>query len=367
MLAQRGSLLHTAVSLNHLESVQLLLQAGADPNALDAKGRTPLSLQVEVYAAQQFATMASNLPTRSNGNFWNMRHASLQIVNHSVIDEIRALLLEHGAEYRDSAVATARESQLIVVIVDYLRTLSVGILPLIYQNAVTTRDGRFIPTEHQAMGERLMEAFASRASVTREFVSLIRQLVQLAADLPAGSMILGFRFTSNLCRALDVLRPPSIGSFLLEVLEQYLRGELQSDTPFLSQHEGAVSYERDDMMEFMENQFDDLYTALVVEPLAAGHDPGPMGSEKSAQFLATQLNEAALSDEPADRQWLSDSFGPSVYGSLALKAQNPAPPGSGPQSESVQGEIGFQEKMQLWSEIEVSVLFTSHLLRKLLD
>lgn len=193
LATQRRAMIHAAVQENRVESVRILLEGGADANARDILGRTPLAVQFAVNK------LGSALQFANEGVL--SRHLGPRRFSPEGFEEIRRLLLQYGGQELDDYLYTVEQRHLIEAAAAYMRSLDGA--PTMFRSNAHLESAK--PAQDDPKGlENFMVGVAKSVfgpgCARDSFAQYLRSVQTLAAaakDLPVGSCVCGLMFTSK--------------------------------------------------------------------------------------------------------------------------------------------------------------------------
>ncbi|KAL8890653.1 MAG: hypothetical protein Q9215_002234 [Flavoplaca cf. flavocitrina] len=193
---RQKQIIHAAVIANEPMSVRMLLERGADPNARDLKGRTPLALQSSV---NKFGTFYNN---RMYGAvLGKTRQLRPQVFNLEHWDEIRQILLNYGGEEPDDYIETVGERRMMEAVARYIYWLS-HLGTAFFRNTVVSKLVQGTASGTSPMGPAILYGMAVKHAVEHKsiitgYLKDMHTLALVTEHLPVGSVVLTVCFTAN--------------------------------------------------------------------------------------------------------------------------------------------------------------------------
>ncbi len=193
---RQRKMIHAAVTSNQPESVKLLLGRGADSNARDFRGRTPLAVLTSV---NRIGTLINN------GIYGKMmgktRQLRPQMFNPEDTDRIRQILLHYGGEEPDDYMETAGERKMMEAVANYIYWLNHFNIACL-RDPVVLKIVQDIVSGTTSVDPTVLSGFAIKLVVDQQgmFTGLFRSMHILAIateHLPVGSAVLGVSFSAK--------------------------------------------------------------------------------------------------------------------------------------------------------------------------
>ena len=299
---RQRTIIHAAVTANQPESVKMLLERGADSNARDYRGRTPLAMLSSV---NKFGTFFNN------GIYGDMmgkaRQLRPQMFNPEHWDEIRRLLLDYGGEEPEDYLELVGERKMMEAVASYVYWLN-HIGTAFIGNHVVSKFIQDIANGTTSMDPTVLYGFALKHIVEHKgiitgYLRSMHTLAEVTEHLPVGSAVLNISFSANFKEYLTAWRKPvnwdEFIDFMIGVI-RYMQDPKEPESPF---PEGLNDADLDSVMDETGN------------PLCTA---GPLGPVKR-RILEYALNIPIPADYDAAMECLLSPFVPEIPpGSLLL-------------------------------------------------
>lgn len=261
---RQRTIIHVAVTANQPESVKMLLERGADSNARDFRGRTPLALLSSV---NKFGTFFNNgINGDMMGKTWQLRP---QMFNPEHWDEIHRLLRGYGGEEPDDYVETVGERKMMEAVASYMYWLD-HLGTAFLRNPVVSKILQDIasgttPMEPTALYGLAAKHVVEHKSIITGFLRSMHTLAKVTEHLPAGSAVLNVSFSAQFKEYLAAWRKPvdwvECIDFMIGVL-RYMQDPKEPQSPF---PEGLTDADLDSIMDENGNP---LRTTGPVDPIS---------------------------------------------------------------------------------------------------
>ena len=239
---RQKSIIHAAVTANQPKSVELLLERGADSNARDFKGRTPLAMLSSV---NKFGTFFNN------GIYGDMMAKSRQLRPHMFNpehwDEIHQLLLDYGGEEPDDYLETVGERKMMEAVASYMYWLS-HLNTAFFRNPVISKIFQDIasgttPLILIALYGLAIKQVAEHKGIITGYLRSMHTLAEVTEHLPVGSAVLSVSFSAQFQDYLAAWRKPvdwdEFIDFIVVVL-RYMQDPKEPESPFPEELTGAA-------------------------------------------------------------------------------------------------------------------------------
>ncbi|KAL8646235.1 MAG: hypothetical protein Q9226_006953 [Calogaya cf. arnoldii] len=249
---RQRKIIHAAVTANQPESVGMLLERGADPNARDLKGRTPLAMQSSV---NRFGTFISN------GMYGHMMGKSRQLQPHMFNPEhwgeVHRLLLDYGGEEPDDYIETVGERKMMEGVASYSYWLSHFNTALLKNPAISGLLQDIVsgasPTDPTILyGYGLKQIMEHKRTVIG-LLGCIHTLARVTERLPVGSTVLTVTFSANFKNYLAAWREPVNWDEFIDFAIDLFRNMLDPKFPESSPPEGLTDAILDSLVDEVSN------------------------------------------------------------------------------------------------------------------
>jgi hypothetical protein len=192
---RKRTLLHAAVAANQPKSIKILLERGADVNARDVVGRTPLATLSSI---NQLGTYMSN------GIFGispPLQQIKYKMWNPQSFDEIQQLLIDYGGEEPDDYIYTLEERNMMVAVARYMYWIENFITSMSAKFSMSTlvrslMAGKGVLNESTSI-EIMADALKDQREVVKSMLQCMHFLAKSTAQLPLESEVFGLKFTVN--------------------------------------------------------------------------------------------------------------------------------------------------------------------------
>lgn len=212
----------------------MLLERGADPNARDYRGRTPLAMLSSV---NKFGTFFNNgIYGDVVGKVQQLRP---HMFNPEHWDEIRRLLLDYGGEEPDDYMETAGERKMMEAVASYMYWLN-HLGTAFIKNPVVSKFIQDIACGTTPMDSTVLYGFAIKHIVEHKgiitgYLRSMHTLAEVTEHLPVGSVVLNVSFSAQFQEYLAAWRKPvnwdEYIDFIIGVL-RYLQDPKEPESPF---------------------------------------------------------------------------------------------------------------------------------------
>lgn len=211
----------------------MLLERGADPNARDFIGRTPLAM----LSLNKIKTLFSN------GIYGDLmgktRQLRPQMLNPEHWDEIHRLLLDYGGKELDDYIETIGERKMMEAVVSYIYWLN-HLGTAFFGNPVVLNIIQDIGSGTTPMDTKILYGLAMKNVVEHRgiitgYLKSMHTLAEVTEHLPVKSAVLGVSFSAHFKDYLAAWRKPvnwdEVIDFMIAVL-RYMQDPKTPESPF---------------------------------------------------------------------------------------------------------------------------------------